>query len=153
MSYRAPISDPRALRRARQPLAQHANLEATGHEGGPTPQRPLYPLSLADSPSTALAQPSTGFDLRTLLLLLAAAAFGLWLYNRLFAKKQKSARNEPMYYTTGGPLRGLDRAAKRIKQHAELMKRDGYDGAAKDLREASDIIEGFTSRTREQAVE
>lgn len=136
MSYKFPSGVPR--QRQHHPLP---------------PVQKYYPLSLADTPTTTLARPSSGWDLRTVLLLLAAAAFGLWLYNRLFAKKKKVSRNEPMYFTTSGPLRGLDRAAKRIKHHAQLFDADGYEGAAKDLRDASEVIEEFTRRTREQAVE
>lgn len=148
MSYRAPIIDPRALRRAQQPLAQHANAS------GGAPHGPLYPLSLADTPqSTALAQPSNGLDLRTLLLLFVAAGIGMWLYKRFFSTKKKMAANETMFFTTAGPLRGLDRIGKRLKQHAELLKRDGYEGIASDLKEASDLIDTFTKRTREQTME
>lgn len=118
-----------------------------------------YPLSLADapqpppSPSTALALPANGFDLRTLLLLFVAAGVGMWLYKRFFSTKKKMASNERMFFTTAGPLRGLDRIGKRLKQHADLLKRDGYDGIASDLREASDLIESFTGKTREQTLE
>lgn len=122
------------------------------------PVQTYYPLSLADAPTTtttALARPSTGWDLRTLLLLLAAAAFGMWMYNRFFNTKKKATRNgnEPLYFTAGGPLRGLDRVGKRIKQHAQLFEKDGYEGASNDLKEAADLIEEFTRKTRQQPLE
>lgn len=117
------------------------------------PVQKYYPLSIAGGVGQApLAQPSNGTELRTILLILAAAAFGLWLYNRFFAKK-KSVGNEPMFFTTAGPLRGLDRVAKRIRTHAQLLRTDGYDGVAKDIEEASDLIESFTGRTREQTLD
>jgi hypothetical protein len=112
-----------------------------------------YPLSLADAAPAPLARPSTGIDLRTLILILAAAAVGFWIFQRFFAKKKKMARNERMYFTTEGPLRGLDRLSKRIKTNAQLFAAEGYDGASKDLKEASVMLEEFTQRTREQTLE
>jgi len=139
MSYKFPSAVPR--QRQHHPLP---------------PVQTYYPLSLADTPTTTLARPSTGFDLRTILLLLAAAAVGMWIYKTYFSKKKKAVRNTNggrSYLTTDGPLRGLERVSKRIKQHAQLFASDGYEGASRDLEEAADLIEEYTRRTREQPLE
>jgi hypothetical protein len=114
-------------------------------------QQQLYPLSLAQAP-VPLAREG-GFDLRTLLLLLAAAAVGFWLWQKFFGKKKRVAPNERLFFTTDGPLRGIDRTRKRLEQHAKLMESDGYEGVAKDLSEASAVLAEFTRRTREQTLE
>lgn len=141
MSYRAPLPPVRP-----GPIPQvHPSQQIP-------PTERFYPLSLAQTPST-LAQPASGWDTRTLMLLLAAAAVGIWLWQRFFAKKKKVARNEALYLTTEGPLRGLDRARKRMATSAKLLMSEGHEGAAKDLEEIGAMLAEFTRRTREQTLE